>query len=94
MGYGAIAEQEVAADRAADIEGSMFALQAIAVPGGGDGRYVALIDGLGELPIRFNPDEESTSMLRLRIVRKTGSELLCNNSHSPTQGPCRLLDPR
>lgn len=46
MGYGAIAEQEVAADRAADIEGSMFALQAIAVPGGGDGRYVALIDGL------------------------------------------------
>jgi len=57
MGYGAIAEQEVAADRAADIEGSIFALQAITIPGGGERRYMALIDGLEEMPLRFDPEE-------------------------------------
>ncbi len=51
MKYEAIAKQEVAANQAADIEGSIFALQAIIISEEGKRHYMALIDSLKEMPL-------------------------------------------
>jgi len=54
MKYEAIAEQEVAANQAADIEEFIFALQTITISEEGKCRYMTLIDGLKEMPLQFD----------------------------------------
>jgi len=55
--YEAIAEQEVAADWAADIEGFIFALQAIIISEEEKRHYMALIDGLKKMPLQFDSEK-------------------------------------
>jgi len=51
MRYKAIAEQEVAADQAADIEEFIFALQAIIISEEEKRHYMTLINGLKKMSL-------------------------------------------
>jgi len=57
MRYEAIAEQEVAANQVADIEGFIFALQAIIISEEEKRHYMALIDGLKKMSLQFDSEE-------------------------------------
>jgi len=57
MRYEAIAEQEVAVNQAADIEGFIFALQAIIISEEGKRCYMTLIDSLKEMSLQFDSEK-------------------------------------
>jgi len=57
MRYEAIAEQEVAADWAADIEEFIFALQAIIILKEEKRHYMTLIDGLKKMSLQFDSEK-------------------------------------